>query len=213
MTCQIWRRPLHSARSRCRKKSHLLFRWHINRMDETGSTLFLPHGWTYLSKMAPTPALFALSRWSSEASCTPSFKAMERWENEAMRSSFHPAEWDQTPVTHDVRRHFSTNLENCTIWNCEYKICLMEMCHFQTNSYILQLQCACIFGWFERYFSQDCNGNTLSHLQVTTYVSCGQRRQRFLSVIKDFKTKHCGIRLETAEKRSSSVASRTSHLK
>lgn len=40
--------------------------------------------------MAPTPALCALSRCSSEARRTPSFRPMERWENEAMRSSFHP---------------------------------------------------------------------------------------------------------------------------
>lgn len=45
---------------------------------------------TYLSKMAPTPALGVLSRWSSEASRTPSFEAIDRWEKEAMRSSFHP---------------------------------------------------------------------------------------------------------------------------
>lgn len=44
----------------------------------------------YLSKMAPTPALFALSRCSSEASRTPSFELMERWENDAMSSSFQP---------------------------------------------------------------------------------------------------------------------------
>jgi len=44
----------------------------------------------HLSKMAPTPALCALSRCSSEAKRTPSFRPMERWENEAMRSSFQP---------------------------------------------------------------------------------------------------------------------------
>lgn len=44
----------------------------------------------YLSKMAPTPALFALSRCSSEASRTPSFELMERCENDAMSSSFQP---------------------------------------------------------------------------------------------------------------------------
>lgn len=48
----------------------------------------------YLSKMAPTPALFALSRWSSEASRTPSFELMERWENDAMSSSFQPDGYD-----------------------------------------------------------------------------------------------------------------------
>lgn len=44
----------------------------------------------YLSKMAPTPALLALSRCSSEASRTPSLELMERWENDAMSSSFQP---------------------------------------------------------------------------------------------------------------------------
>lgn len=48
----------------------------------------------YLSKMAPTPALFALSRWSSEASRTPSLELMERWENDAMSSSFQPDGYD-----------------------------------------------------------------------------------------------------------------------
>lgn len=40
--------------------------------------------------MAPTPALLALSRCSSEASRTPSLELMERWENDAMSSSFQP---------------------------------------------------------------------------------------------------------------------------
>lgn len=48
----------------------------------------------YLSKMAPTPALFALSRCSSEASRTPSLELMERWENDAMSSSFQPDGYD-----------------------------------------------------------------------------------------------------------------------
>lgn len=50
----------------------------------------------YLSKMPPTPTLFALSRWSSEASRTPSFELMERWENDAMSSSFQPDGYDAT---------------------------------------------------------------------------------------------------------------------
>lgn len=48
----------------------------------------------HLSKMAPTPALWALFRctWSPVARRIPSFTAMERWEKEAIRSSFHPGE-------------------------------------------------------------------------------------------------------------------------
>lgn len=46
----------------------------------------------YLSKMAPTPALWALLRWtcSPVARRIPSFTAIERCEKDAMRSSFHP---------------------------------------------------------------------------------------------------------------------------
>lgn len=47
---------------------------------------------THLSKMAPTPALWALflCTCSPVASRMPSFTEMERWEKEAIRSSFHP---------------------------------------------------------------------------------------------------------------------------
>lgn len=47
---------------------------------------------THLSKMAPTPALWALflCTCSPVASKIPSFTEMERWEKEAIRSSFHP---------------------------------------------------------------------------------------------------------------------------
>lgn len=46
----------------------------------------------HLSKMAPTPALWALFRWtcSPVARRIPSFTAMDRWEKEAMSSSFQP---------------------------------------------------------------------------------------------------------------------------
>ncbi|TNN57126.1 hypothetical protein EYF80_032711 [Liparis tanakae] len=42
--------------------------------------------------MAPTPALWALLRWTCRpvASRMPSFTEMERWENDAIRSSFQP---------------------------------------------------------------------------------------------------------------------------
>lgn len=42
--------------------------------------------------MAPTPALWALLRWtcSPVANRIPSLTAMERCENDAMSSSFHP---------------------------------------------------------------------------------------------------------------------------
>lgn len=47
----------------------------------------------HLSKMAPTPALWALLRWtcSPVASRIPSFTEMDRWEKEAISSSFQPA--------------------------------------------------------------------------------------------------------------------------
>ena len=46
----------------------------------------------HLSKIAPTPALWALFRWtcSPVARRIPSFTAMDRWEKEAMSSSFQP---------------------------------------------------------------------------------------------------------------------------
>lgn len=46
-----------------------------------------------LSKMAPTPALWALLRWtcSPVASRIPSLIPIERCENDAIRSSFQPA--------------------------------------------------------------------------------------------------------------------------
>lgn len=46
----------------------------------------------YLSKMAPTPALWALFLWTWRpvASKIPSFTEMERWENDAISSSFQP---------------------------------------------------------------------------------------------------------------------------
>ncbi len=46
----------------------------------------------YLSKMAPTPALWALflCTWRPVASRMPSFTVMERWENDAISSSFQP---------------------------------------------------------------------------------------------------------------------------
>lgn len=48
----------------------------------------------HLSKMAPTPALWALFRWtcSPVARRIPSLTAMDRWEKEAMSSSFQPGE-------------------------------------------------------------------------------------------------------------------------
>lgn len=48
---------------------------------------------SHLSKMAPTPALWALLRWtcSPVASRIPSLMAIERCENDAIRSSFQPA--------------------------------------------------------------------------------------------------------------------------
>lgn len=57
----------------------------------TGAVPSLP---AHLSKMAPTPALWALflCTCSPVASRIPSFTAMERWEKEAMSSSFHPGE-------------------------------------------------------------------------------------------------------------------------
>lgn len=61
----------------------------------------------YLSKMAPTPALCALSRCSSEARRTPSFNGMERWENEAIRSSFHPEKLN--PFTHICKKPFNSS--------------------------------------------------------------------------------------------------------
>jgi len=47
---------------------------------------------TYLSKMEPTPALWALFLWTWRpvANRMPSFTVIERCENEAIRSSFQP---------------------------------------------------------------------------------------------------------------------------
>ena len=47
----------------------------------------------HLSKMEPTPALWALLRWTCNpvARRMPSCTETERWEKEAISSSFHPA--------------------------------------------------------------------------------------------------------------------------
>lgn len=65
------------------------------RSGLTGRTEAKPGGTVraaHLSKMAPTPALWALFRWtcSPVARRIPSFTAMDRWEKEAMSSSFQP---------------------------------------------------------------------------------------------------------------------------
>lgn len=103
-TYQIWRRPLHSAHFLCIKnKSQIRQYIFITQIIAVKCSLCLYPGNSllpsmYLSKMAPTPTLCALSRCSSEARRTPSFKGMERWENEAIRSSFHPEKL--SPFTH-----------------------------------------------------------------------------------------------------------------
>lgn len=55
----------------------------------------------HLSKIAPTPALWALFRWtcSPVARRIPSFTAMDRWEKEAMSSSFQPGWGGRRRVT------------------------------------------------------------------------------------------------------------------
>lgn len=55
-------------------------------------SLSLPLNVTYLSKMEPTPALWALFLWTWRpvANRMPSFTVTERCEKEAIRSSFQP---------------------------------------------------------------------------------------------------------------------------
>lgn len=57
-----------------------------------GVTLLTKVFFSDLSKMEPTPALWALLRWTWRpvARRIPSFTVTERWENEAMSSSFQP---------------------------------------------------------------------------------------------------------------------------
>lgn len=85
----------------------------------------------HLSKMAPTPPLFALSRCSSEASCTPSFRAMERWEKEAIRSSFQPEEQerDTCDLQLDIQQsHFVSglNIRLCCCHGCLIDDCAVK---------------------------------------------------------------------------------------
>lgn len=60
--------------------------------DNKDSNIVLRLNATYLSKMEPTPALWALLLWTWRpvANRMPSFTVTERCENEAIRSSFQP---------------------------------------------------------------------------------------------------------------------------
>lgn len=73
-------------------RSHRVLRLSQVQSDGPDRVLTGAGRYTHLSKMAPTPALWALflCTCSPVASKIPSFTEMERWEKEAIRSSFQP---------------------------------------------------------------------------------------------------------------------------
>ncbi len=91
----------------------------------------------YLSKMAPTPALWALSlcTWRPVASRMPSFTAMERWEKDAISSSFQP---DGQMKAEKMRRAQYWEQYQCLlVFGVFYVILyrfLTEYCNFVTTS-------------------------------------------------------------------------------